>query len=188
MTDRRAPSRRPVRIPRWIRVLVVGGTIVAAMLLPFVVVVRPSLDAPFHADAAVVLSGDHGERLPRALELVRSGMARTLVLAGEPDLAEDKDLCANPGTFEVICLRPNPDSTRAEAGSVAALAKARHWHGIMVVTTTFHATRARMLFRRCFDGRLAAIGVPPPYGKREVSQAVKHEVTRLVYQTFALRC
>ena len=54
----------------------------------------------------------------------------------------------------VVCFTAVPFSTRGEAETVARLARARGWHSVVVVTSTFHITRAHMLFRRCFHGRL----------------------------------
>ena len=136
----------------------------------------PSSSGPARADAVVVLSGDHGERLPRALELMRSGMAPTLVVAGEPDMVLTLQTCQEPQPFEVVCLRPRPDSTRAEARATGRLATSRGWERIVVVTTTHHQTRAHLLFRRCFDGKVDAVGADPPYDWRFSVRQVVHEV------------
>lgn len=100
----------------------------------------------------VVLSGDRGERLARALQLVEAGVAPTLVLDGQPDFQQAEDLCRGGQAYEVVCLRPEPDSTRAEARAAARLASDRRWRHIVVVTTTSHVTRAGLLFRRCVEG------------------------------------
>ena len=43
---------------------------------------------------------------------------------------------------------------RASRGSRAS----DGWRSVAVVTSTFHVFRARMLFERCFDGRVDAVG------------------------------
>ena len=152
--------------------------IVAALLgvLTVRLFVWPPSSHPERADAVVVLSGDHGERLPRALELMRLGVAPTLVVAGEPDMVLTLQTCQEPQPFEVVCLRPRPDSTRAEARSTGRLAATRGWERMVVVTTTHHQTRAELLFGRCFDGRVDSVGADPPYGWRFSLRAVVHEV------------
>lgn len=129
--------------------------VVVAVCLAAVATARlfiwPASTVPRRADAVIVLSGDHGERLARALRLVESGVAPTLVLAGEPDSQQARDLCHAAAGYEVVCLRPQPDSTRAEARATARLVAERGWRRIAVVTTTTHLTRAGLLFRRCSD-------------------------------------
>ncbi len=176
-----APGPEPVpRLARWplLGRLALAAIIVTVLLAVLVVrlFVWPPSSHPEQADAVVVLSGDHGERLPRALELMRAGVAPTLVIAGEPDMVLTLQMCQLPQPFEVVCLRPRPDSTRAEARSTGRLAATRGWERIVVVTTTHHQTRAHLLFRRCFEGRVDAVGADPPYDWRFSLRAVEHEV------------
>jgi uncharacterized SAM-binding protein YcdF (DUF218 family) len=158
--------------------LALVAVIVAALLGGFTVrlFVWPPSSRPERADAVVVLSGDHGERLPRALRLMRAGAAPTLVVAGEPDMLLTLQMCQEPQPFEVVCLRPDPDSTRAEARSTGRLAASRGWERIVVVTTTHHQTRAHLMFRRCFEGHVDAVGADPPYDWRFSLRQVVHEV------------
>jgi uncharacterized SAM-binding protein YcdF (DUF218 family) len=123
----------------------------------------------------VVLSGDHGERLRIALRLIREGVTATLVLDGTPDSPEALELCRERQVFEVVCLRPNPDSTRAEARAAGELAADRGWRSLIVVTTAYHVPRSALLFLRCFDGSVAVIGADPPYGWRRSFDAITHE-------------
>lgn len=127
------------------------------------------------ADAVLVLSGDYGDRLTRGLDLIRRDVARTLVLAGNPDSLEAEQLCQKAVPFEVVCLRPNPDSTRAEARAAAELAAARGWDRVVVVTSTPHVARSRLLFERCLPGDLDTVGTTPPYDLRRWIEVVIHE-------------
>lgn len=129
----------------------------------------------------VVLSGDHGERLPTGMKLIASGVSSTLVLDGQPDLVKVLELCGTPQAFEVVCLRPTPDNTRAEARALESLAKTRGWRRVIVVTTTHHATRAGLLFRRCFNGEVSVVTASPPYGWAMSARAIVHEVLGLGY-------
>ena len=117
--------------------------------------VWPREDHPRRADAIVVLSGDLKHRLPRGLELARAGVSRVLVVSdgARSKFQPARDLCAHPAgrSFEVVCFRPDPYSTRGEARAVQALAIRRGWRSVLVVTSTFHVFRARMIFERCLD-------------------------------------
>src|SRR5581483_1500567 len=52
---------------------------------------------------------------------------------------------------------------RGEARAVARLARTHGWRSVAVVTSTFHVTRAKMLFRRCYRGELAFVGSRSPW-------------------------
>ncbi|MGI9080417.1 MAG: YdcF family protein [Acidimicrobiales bacterium] len=148
----------------------------------------PPVDQPPHADAVVLLSGD-GARLPVALRLMDRHVAPTLVFVGQPDIVAVADLCRTPQAFEVVCLRPTPDNTRTEAQVASRLARQRGWHTMTVVTSRFHVLRARLLFRRCFDGRVEAVGDYPHYGWQFARRAVVHEWFGLVHSSlFARGC
>jgi uncharacterized SAM-binding protein YcdF (DUF218 family) len=70
-------------------------------------------------------------------------------------------LCTSRQRFKVVCPRPDPDTTRGEARMVAILAERRGWRSVVVVTSTYHARRARLLLRRCFDGQLQVVAAAP---------------------------
>lgn len=151
-------------------------------------VVWPSFPEPERADAVVVLAGD-GSRIADALRLMREGMAPTLLFVGNPDTQEGVDLCRSQRSFEVVCLRPQPDSTRQEARATGRYAKARGWKSIVLVSSRYHLLRARLLFRRCFDGRVEATGVVPPYGPQFARNQIRHEMVGVVYASlFARGC
>jgi uncharacterized SAM-binding protein YcdF (DUF218 family) len=151
----------------------------AASIRPFV---SPDREKLTRSDAVVVLSGgDYGERLAQGLALVRTGVAPTLVLDGEADLQEAQRLCTASVSFEVVCLRPVPDSTRAEARAAGRLAAARGWHHLVVATSTAHVTRAHLLFSRCVKGDVQAVGAQPPYGLRTRVKAIAHEWLGTLY-------
>jgi uncharacterized SAM-binding protein YcdF (DUF218 family) len=57
----------------------------------------------------------------------------------------------------VTCFTPNPATTQGEAQNIRRLAAAKHWNTIIVVTSTYHVSRARMIIRRCFDGTLEVV-------------------------------
>jgi uncharacterized SAM-binding protein YcdF (DUF218 family) len=130
----------------------------AAVVARFVL--WPVQDAPGRADAVVVLAGDH-LRLGKALELMELRVAPTLVISDglAPGWGEANRLCrGGGGRFRVVCFRPDPYSTRGEARAVARMAAARDWRSVVVVTSTYHVTRARLLFDRCTDARVGVTG------------------------------
>jgi uncharacterized SAM-binding protein YcdF (DUF218 family) len=126
----------------------------------------PETDSPTRADAVVVLAGGQGERLTKALELIHAGRAPTLVIANgdDPRWPEANRLCGGAPDFEVVCFRPDPDSTRGEARALASLAERRNWRSLVVVTSTYHLTRARLLVGRCYAGKASFVAAPPSAG------------------------
>jgi uncharacterized SAM-binding protein YcdF (DUF218 family) len=140
--------------------------------------------APAHADAVVVLSGGR-ERLPPALALIRGGVAKTLVISSVSRTKHwplGHRLCATRryAGATVLCFDADPYSTRGEAEAVERLAREHRWSRVVVVTSRFHVTRARMLFRRCYDGRLWLVGVSRTWWKLPAEWV--DETGKLVYQ------
>jgi uncharacterized SAM-binding protein YcdF (DUF218 family) len=147
------------------RVPIVVAVLVTAWLVACLVLfVWPPAEskAPAHADVVVVLSGDK-RRLPPALELVRRGVAPVLAISTVGRTRHwrvARRLCAagRYGRVRVLCFDATPFSTQGEAQAVRRLARARGWRSVVVVTSTFHVTRARMLFRRCVKVPLYVVG------------------------------
>ena len=155
------------------RVLLVLAVLVSAWLVACAVLfVWPSAaSSPRRADAVVVLSGGRNSRLDPALALMRRGVAPLLVISSP---AQDRKwlsaqrLCAAPAhayPFRVLCFEASPYSTQGEARAIARLARTRHWKQVVVVTSTFHVTRARMLVRRCYHGGLTLVGTSSTWWK-----------------------
>lgn len=161
--------------------IVLGALVAAWLAAAAFLFVWPREDAvPGHADAVVVLAGDSGHRLPGGLRLVRRGIAPTLVLSREPRRwRTGLRLCSAGGDgFRVVCFRADPYSTRGEARAVARLARQHGWRSLVVVTSGYHVTRARTLFRRCFAGRVAVTGVG--YDRRWLPLDLALETAKLV--------
>jgi len=112
------------------------------------------------ADALIVLSGDnfYGDRATRAAELFREGKAPLVVASG-------KRLRPNAGVGElmehdlvergvpkdrVLRFVHDADNTKEEAQALAKLAKTKKWRKVIVVTSNYHARRARYIFRQVF--------------------------------------
>lgn len=172
------------------RTQAVLALLVAAWLVATAVLfVWPREDEPRSADAVVVLSGVRDARLAKGLELMQAGVARTLVISdGEArGWAEANRLCAGGAAFRVVCFRPRPYSTHGEAAEVARLARARGWRSLVVVTSRYHVTRSRLLFRRCLDGPVGGVSAKTSPGAMALN--VPFEWGKLLYQlTFERRC
>ena len=147
------------------RLLVVLVALVGAWLvLCAVLFIWPSAaSSPRRADAIVVLSGGLNSRLDPALALARRGVAPLLVISSagqDPKWRKARRLCAarRIAGVRVLCFEANPYSTVGEARAIARLARLHGWKHVVVVTSTFHVTRARMLIRRCYTGALSMVG------------------------------
>jgi len=117
------------------------------------------------ADAIVVLGG-RPNRLPVGLRLLREGEGRVLIVFN----------ATGSGDEEHLYVRPDPYTTRGEARAVAKLAREHGWRSIVVVTSTYHVPRARLIFRRAFDGELRMASAPPTWWRLPfdvVSELVK---------------
>lgn len=121
-------------------------------------------DEPGRADAVVVLAGGRGERLEAATRLMDAGVAPVLAVSHgrQPGWTEGNRLCNGVERYEVVCFEPEPDRTQGEARSVGRLARERGWQSVLVVTSRYHVTRARMLVDRCVEGDVRGVGARPP--------------------------
>ncbi len=128
--------------------------------------IYPNEDPVRKSDAVVVIAGGP-LRLKKGIELAEQGIAPLLIVSDPSGKwaynEEAPHLCDGHGRkrpFEVVCFDPSPESTQGEARFVRRIAVERHLRSIVVVTSYFHVTRARIEMRRCYHGRLAVIGTP----------------------------
>jgi uncharacterized SAM-binding protein YcdF (DUF218 family) len=149
--------------------LVFAGLVAAWLVACLVLFVWPPAEsaAPAHADVVVVLSGDK-RRLPPALTLVRDGVVRALAISSVGRTRHwqaARELCRT-GRYagaRVLCFDASPYSTQGEARAVEELARKHGWRSVVVVTSTFHVTRAAMLFHRCVKVPVAVVGTASPW-------------------------
>ena len=66
--------------------------------------------------------------------------------------------------MKLICFEPDPGNTRGEAEALGRLARQYRWSSVVLVTTAFQDTRARILVKRCFAGSTYVIAAPMPLG------------------------
>lgn len=167
---------------------------VTALVVPAIVVVGvvalnlrlfvfPPSSTPAHADAVVVLAGGSGERLQHGLGLVRDGVAPNLVVSTGPD-----ELCTTQHTFKVFCFLPDPNDTRGEAEAVGRIAARQGWQHLVLVTSDYHATRARLLLGRCFSGTLDVSVAPSSHAPLPLLSAIAHEWGGLIESAIHRGC
>ncbi len=144
--------------------------------------VWPAQDRATSSDAVIVLSGGRRERLAKGLSLMRRRLAPTLVISDgrAPGWTQANQLCAGHASFRVVCIYPQPYSTRGEARVIARLARERRWRSVIVVTSIYHVRRARMVVRRCFHGRVEAVGAQPSF--KHYVEGTLLEWPKLLYQ------
>jgi uncharacterized SAM-binding protein YcdF (DUF218 family) len=102
--------------------------------------------------------------------LIAEGISDTLVISDglDPGWVEAVALCKSR---RAICFTPDPYSTQGEARWIAQEAKERGWDSVVVVTSSYHVRRSRMIVERCFHGDLAVVGAHPPFGNRVIGVA-----------------
>ncbi len=129
--------------------------VVAWLVACYVVVARPSVDHPTRADAIMVLGPPTANgRLQTALSLVDQQVAKNLVISlNSPKQWQARVVCQHPPAgVTVTCFQPDPATTRGEAEQARRLAQQHGWTNVVVVTSIYHISRARMIFDRCLGG------------------------------------
>lgn len=140
--------------------IVVLTLIVAWLIVGYLVIVDPTVNHPKHADAVIVLGPpDDNGRIDTALQLIHDHVASNLVISVASEKQRNaKHLCtAAQDGFTVTCFQPNPATTRGEAEHMRALVRQHGWRSVVVVTSTYHVSRARMIFNRCLTGPLYVV-------------------------------
>jgi uncharacterized SAM-binding protein YcdF (DUF218 family) len=113
-----------------------------------------------HADVIVVLSDDNyaGDRAAHAADLYRMGLAPQVVASGRllrpyAGIAEmiERDLeSRGVPAVSIVKFPHRAANTREEAEALRVLAASRGWKRVLVVTSNYHARRARFIFGRVF--------------------------------------
>lgn len=116
------------------------------------------VDSP---DAVAVLGGAGQERADLGIEL-RQRYGVPLILSSS---AQRFALRRGVDCRTAICIRTDPETTAGEARGIADLANEHGWDEVVVVTTDFHTTRARILFRQCLGDRVRVVGASPEDGR-----------------------
>jgi uncharacterized SAM-binding protein YcdF (DUF218 family) len=155
------------------RALWISGAVIAALALiwlvgGYFVVVHPKLNHPTRADAVVVLGPPRVDgRFAKGVSLVKAGLAPNLVVSvGALDTkARHAQTC--DGTISgvtIYCFIPDPATTRGEAEELRRLARQHGWTKLIVVTSTYHISRARFVFDRCFSTQIEMVSTGAKIG------------------------
>jgi uncharacterized SAM-binding protein YcdF (DUF218 family) len=123
------------------------------------------IDAPaVHADALLLLGDDnfYADRATHAAELIRHGVAPVVVASGRrlrpsagiAELQEHDLIERGVPKDKVIRFSHDADSTLEEAVALARLCSEHHFHSVIVVTSNYHARRARYIFDKVFPAAI----------------------------------
>ena len=146
-------------MPRAITTMLLMAVAVVAIAAP--VVAWPRDDTPVAPDAVIVLGGAGAERTAVGDALATQHRATLVLSSSAQYFGERAGLRCGQ---EVVCLDPDPETTRGEARAVAALVEAEGWARVTVVTSRHHTSRARVLFRQCLADRVSVVGARRPDG------------------------
>ncbi len=114
-------------------------------------------EQPFKADAIAVLAGDsQGERIGRAVELVREQWAPIVLVSStgklfdtsEGDLAIDWAVNRGAPREWFVLVAHNADSTQEECVALETECRRRGIKKLLLVTSDFHTRRARRILQR----------------------------------------
>ena len=118
-----------------------------------------------HADALLLLGDDnfYADRATRAAEMIRHGVAPVVVAsgrrlrpsAGVAELQEHDLIERGVPKDKIIRFPHDADSTLEEAAALARLCSERHFRSVIVVTSNYHARRARHIFAKVFPPGIA---------------------------------
>lgn len=146
---------------RWVRWVsgVFALILVGWLILCFLVVQHPTENRLTHSDAVVVLGPPNGDRISTALDILAQGLTTNVVVSlPAPVFGGANHLCEGPPPgVTVTCFVPSPGTTQGEAEEVGRLARQHGWTSVIVVTSKYHVSRARVIFDRCLSGRVEVV-------------------------------
>ena len=108
-------------------------------------------------DAAVVLTGGSG-RIEHAIDVVRQGKAKRLLVAGVDPSVRKRDLALRiPGSASLLkcCVDLGSESvdTRSNAEEAQRWLSAHHFRSLRLITSDWHMRRARYEFSKVLGSR-----------------------------------
>lgn len=171
-------SPRFLRAARAVAVLLSVGLLSACVVLPRLPEWLTARDEPKPADFAIALGGDSsGSREAGAARLYREGRARAVLCSGRDLLWQANEADAMAAHARALGVPPDRilrsragDSTVEEAARILPIVTARGARSVLLVTTSPHSRRARMLFRRVWRAagiRVLSCPVDSPYFRRD---------------------
>lgn len=162
-------------------------TFVATTVLGGLVVTAPRNDGVSSADAVIVLGGEHDGREMFGIEVAQTVGAATVLLS-DPYAAADplmRQLCGE--TFDdvdVLCVQPEPSTTRGEALAARQLAAKEGWRHVVVVSWPYHLRRAELIFEQCYSAAPGSVSMMAVPGQDTFPAAVWQQI--YIYQLAAM--
>lgn len=163
--------RRPARRRSRARILLAGLVLLTVGVLAVTTrtVMFPREDQPGPVDVIVVLGGlGSAAVVAKAVDLAEAGYSgRILISDAFGGDTRPAHLCARavpiPGTtITVQCFEPHPRTTGGEAAAIASFATEHGWNRVLVVTASYHVSRARVQISQCYSGALIMVGAAQP--------------------------
>ncbi len=136
-----------------------GRRFLLAFLIGYLTLVSIGLvlsfsDAPRQVDALVLLSGGNSSRLEETADLYKQGFSSRVILTRATGSGRNDPIDAYQGLTKlgvpgsaVLFTPGQSDSTFDEARHVLELMESKGFGGVLVVTDSSHAFRARLVFR-----------------------------------------
>lgn len=149
-----------------VRRLVLRGVLLLILLWlvgGYLLVAQPTVNRPVKVDAILVLGSPLvDDRLQTATRLIDQHLASTLVVSvSSPDKYGARPVCQHqPAGYRVVCFSPSPATTQGEAREIGRLVRTNHWTSIMVVTSRYHVSRARLIIDRCVQAKVLMVAAP----------------------------
>ena len=121
-------------------------------------------DGSVRADALVVMGGGVPDRPRRAAELFRNGAAPKIIVTGDGDWADNRNLLLAAGVpSDAIQLEPDAKNTRQNARRTLPLLRSLGARRVIIVTTWYHSRRSLKTFRH-YAPDLQFYSCPSYYG------------------------
>jgi uncharacterized SAM-binding protein YcdF (DUF218 family) len=122
---------------------------------------RPAPRTALATDAAVVLTGGSG-RIEHAVDVVRSGQAKRLLVAGADPSVTKADLARRvPGSGPLMrcCVDLGSESvdTRTNAEEAGRWLAQHRFHSVRLITSDWHMRRARYEFGKVLGSRYRVV-------------------------------
>ena len=144
------------RVSAFLLLLYAIGFVVFAFTLG-----RPAPATAMPTDAAVVLTGGSG-RIEHAIEVLRDGKAKRLLIAGVDPSVRKADLARRiPGSARLFkcCVDLGSESvdTRSNAEEANRWLSRHNFHSLRLITSDWHMRRARYEFRKVLKDRYVIV-------------------------------
>lgn len=139
---------------RWWIGVIIALVVLLAVEIPLAVgVLHPRIDAVPDGVDAVYAIGPADDHMAQARALMKQTGASTLVVTISVDPRTGtqyrKDFCDPSPDWKVICLVPDPYTTRGEASTLRRLVATYGWRHVVVLTDKPHVTRTRLWMDKC---------------------------------------